>query len=95
MYACDINLTLQKSVSITTDGRPVMLGSTYGLVGLCRRDQSIPVFIVYRCIIHQEALCRKVANFEHVLIVVTEIINSTRSVSLKHRLFTALLEDVE
>jgi hypothetical protein len=72
-----------------------MLGSRNGFVGLCRKDESIPVSIAYQCIIHQEALCTKVVSFKHVMNVVTKTINSIRSVSLKHRLFKALLEGVE
>jgi hypothetical protein len=46
-YASHINLPLQKRVSITTDGAPAMVGSRNGFVGLCRKDESIPVSIAY------------------------------------------------
>jgi hypothetical protein len=49
----------------------------------------------YHCIIHQEALCAKARPFEHVMNVVTKIVNSIRAAPLQHRIFKALLEDVE
>ena len=49
----------------------------------------------FHCIIHQEALGCKILLFEHVLKIVTKIVNSTRAALLQHRLFKALLEDTE
>jgi hypothetical protein len=92
-YASNINLPLQKLVSITTDDAPVMVGSRSGSVGLCRKDDSVPASIAYHCI--TKKLCaRKWSNFKHVMNMVTIIISSIHSVSLKDRLFKAVLEGV-
>jgi hypothetical protein len=82
-YASHVNLPLQKLVSIITDGAPATVGSRNGS-SLCRNNESNVVYIAY-CIINQEALYTKVVNFYHVINVVTKIINSICSVSLKHR----------
>jgi hypothetical protein len=64
-----------------------MVGSRSGCACPCWKNESIPVSILYHCIIHQ-ALCTKVVSFKHVTNVVTiKIINSIHSISLKHRLF--------
>lgn len=93
-YASDINLQLQKLVSITTDGAPATTGGRNGFLSLCRKDRSILVFTVYHCIIHQGALCMQVVNFKHVMNVVTKIINSICFASLKHRLLEILLKPI-
>jgi hypothetical protein len=79
--ACDKNLSLRRPVSITTDGAPAVVGSRNGFAGLCRRDESIPLSLAYRSIIHQEALCTKAVNFKRVMNVLIKIINAIRSVS--------------
>lgn len=73
-HASDINLQLQKLMSITTDGAPATVGSRNGFLSLCRKDRSILVSTAYHCIIHQGALCMEVVNFKHVTNVVTKII---------------------
>ncbi|XP_062998575.1 general transcription factor II-I repeat domain-containing protein 2-like [Elgaria multicarinata webbii] len=94
-YATEINLPLHKLSSITTDGAPAMVGCIDGFIAHCQKDETFPKFVSYHCIIHQEALCAKVLQFKHVMDVVTKIINSIRAVSLQHRLFKALLKDVD
>ncbi|XP_044306557.1 general transcription factor II-I repeat domain-containing protein 2-like isoform X2 [Varanus komodoensis] len=94
-YVTEINLPLHKLSSITTDGAPAMVGCIDGFIAHCQKDESFPKFVSYHCIIHQEALCAKVLQFKHVMDVVTKIINSIRAVSLQHRLFKALLKDVD
>jgi hypothetical protein len=51
-HASDIKPLLRKLMSITTDGGTTMLGRSYGLVALCKRGESIPVFIAYHYITH-------------------------------------------
>jgi hypothetical protein len=94
-YAFDINLPLQKLVSVTNDGTPAMAGSRNGSLGLCRRDRQIPVSITYCCVIHQEALFTKVINFKHVTDVVTIIMNSIHTIRLKHRPFKAPVDGIK
>jgi hypothetical protein len=94
-YASDINLPLQKLISITSDGTPAVAGSSNGSLSLCRRDRQIPVSIEYCCVIHQEALFTIMINFKHVTNVVTVIMNFIHSISLKHRSFKAPLDGIE
>ena len=91
----EVNLPLEKLVSITTDGAPSMIGANVGFVTLCKNDASFPQFISYHCIIHQQVLCSKVVNYEHVMKVVIRIINSIRARALQHRLFKSLLDEVD
>lgn len=53
-YFKEINLPLEKLVSITTDGAAVMIGS--GFVIICKKDAEFPDFLHYHCITHQQAL---------------------------------------
>lgn len=94
-YAKSINMPLHKLSAITTDGAPAMMGKNKGFIALCMKDDSFSNFMSYHCIIHQEALCCKILPFEHVMKIVTKIINSIRAAPLQHRLFKALLEDTE
>uniref|UniRef100_A0A8D8QSN0 General transcription factor II-I repeat domain-containing protein 2B n=4 Tax=Cacopsylla melanoneura TaxID=428564 RepID=A0A8D8QSN0_9HEMI len=72
-----------------------MVGKNCGFVTLCKKDESFPKFRSYHCIIHQEALCSKIPNFNHVIEKVTKIINTIRSAPMQHRLFKSLLEEDE
>ena len=49
--------------------------------------------IFLNCIIHQEVLCRKVLNMQHVVILVVKIINFIRARGLNYRQFKTLLEN--
>ncbi|XP_053221557.1 zinc finger BED domain-containing protein 5-like isoform X1 [Podarcis raffonei] len=93
-FAMEINLPLHKLSSITTD-EGAATGCIGGFIAQCQQDESFPKFVSYHCIIHQEALCAKVLRFKHIMDVVKKIINSIRAVSSKHRLYKALLEDVD
>jgi hypothetical protein len=55
------------------------------------RMNHFPKFLSYYCIIHQEALYANVLKFEHIMKVVTHIVNYIRSSSTRHRLFKTLL----
>ncbi|XP_075768584.1 general transcription factor II-I repeat domain-containing protein 2A-like [Pelodiscus sinensis] len=94
-YATSISMPLHKLSAITTDGAPAMMGCTNGFIALCKKDESFPKCMSYHCIIHQEALRVKVLSFQHVMNVVIKIINSIQVKPLQHRLFKALLEDID
>ena len=47
------------------------------------------------CILHQEVLCKSVLKMNHVIDVVTKIVNFIRARALNHRQFVALLEENE
>ena len=77
------NLPWEKLCGLTTDGAPEMTGKNNGLVGLLEeklKDCSNHKLISIHCIIHQEALCAKVCNMEHVIVCDSKISN-LRSVS--------------
>ncbi|XP_069502334.1 general transcription factor II-I repeat domain-containing protein 2-like [Ambystoma mexicanum] len=95
MFIKDINMPLQKLVAVTTDGAPAMIGRNIGFVALCRRDPDYPEFRSYHCIIHQQLLCSKVLNYQHVMTVVLKMVNSIRARSLQNRLFKSLLDEMD
>ncbi|XP_034001037.1 general transcription factor II-I repeat domain-containing protein 2B-like, partial [Trematomus bernacchii] len=55
-------------------------------------DQKL-VFL--HCIIHQHVLCKSVLKINHVIDVVTKIVNFIRARAMNHRQFIALLEEHE
>ncbi|XP_061450843.1 general transcription factor II-I repeat domain-containing protein 2-like isoform X2 [Rhineura floridana] len=93
-FATEINLPLHKLTSLTTDEGSAT-GCISGFIAQCQQDESFPKLVSYHCIVHQEALCAKVLRFKHIMDVVKKIVNSIRAVSSKHRLYKALLEDVD
>ncbi|KAF0759662.1 general transcription factor II-I repeat domain-containing protein 2B-like [Aphis craccivora] len=52
-----------------------------------------PIFL--HCIIHQQSLCGKIMNLEHVMNIVTKTVNFIRSHGLKHRQFIEFLNEIE
>lgn len=62
-YFIDKGVQIEKLVSITTDGAPAMRG----FIANCKSDPDFPRFLSYHCVIHQEALCAKVMDFNHVM----------------------------
>ncbi|XP_050519731.1 general transcription factor II-I repeat domain-containing protein 2-like [Daktulosphaira vitifoliae] len=92
-----LNLNWKNLCGLTTDGAPSMIGSKNGLVtkilhqmATQNLEQPLPV----HCIIHQQALCCKVLEMDHVMNVVRDIVNFIRSRGLNHRQFQAFLEEV-
>ena len=72
-----------------------MTGRNNGFLALCAKNESFSKLFSYHCIIHQEALCAKVLKFDHVMKVVTSVVNYIRSSSTRHRLFKILLSEVD
>lgn len=48
-------------------------------------------FIIIRCIIHQNVLCKSVVELNHVIVVVIKVVIFTRARALDHRQFVALV----
>lgn len=94
-YVRDNDIPIHKLVAIKTDGAPAMRGARTGFVGLCRADPDFPFFVNYHCVIHQQALAGKVLDLSHVMTLVVKLVNSIRAKALQHRLFKALLAELE
>ncbi|GFW78286.1 general transcription factor II-I repeat domain-containing protein 2 [Trichonephila clavipes] len=92
-FAIENKLSLQKLSSIITDGARATTGKENGFIGLCRKDPLFPKFIAYHCLINQEMLFTKTINFNHIMSIVTKIINSIKAKATQHRLFKLFLEN--
>ena len=93
------NLNLARLVSITTDGAPSMVGKHKGVVSLLQKHMQINgidnSIVKLQCLIHQEALCAKVASFKDVMSMVVKTVNLILSRGLNHRQFRQLLLEAE
>ncbi|XP_034548006.1 general transcription factor II-I repeat domain-containing protein 2B-like [Notolabrus celidotus] len=94
-----LGLKWDRLTGVTTDGCPNLTGKN---VGLLKRMQDkvteIDVdqkLVFLHCIIHQHVLCKSVLKIDHVIDVVTKIVNFIRARALNHRQFVALLEEHE
>lgn len=94
-----LQLKWDKLAGVTTDGCPNLTGKN---VGLLKRMQDKVTEInpeqkltFLHCIIHQEVLCKTVLKMNHVVDVVTKVVNFIRARALNHRQFVALLEESE
>ncbi|XP_078139742.1 general transcription factor II-I repeat domain-containing protein 2B-like [Centroberyx gerrardi] len=94
-----LGLKWDRLAGVTTDGCPNLTGKNVGLLKRMQdkvteidADQKL-VFL--HCIIHQHVLCKSVLKINHVIDVVTKIVNFIRSRALNHRQFVALLEEHE
>lgn len=92
-----LGLKWDRLVGVTTDGCPNLTGKNVGLlkrmqdkVTEINADQKL-VFL--HCILHQHVLCKSVIKINHVIDVVTKIVNFIRARALNHRQFVALLEE--
>ncbi|CAL9688304.1 unnamed protein product [Knipowitschia caucasica] len=92
-YVVDKKFPIRKLVSITSDGAPAMTGRHNGFIAHCKADPDFPKFLNYHCIIHQQAICAKVLDFDHVMGPVVKIINSIRAKAKQHRSFKLFLEE--
>ena len=85
----DLNLDWTKLVSVTTDGAPAMTGKNIGFIGRLRRklqNLAVPQEIcVIHYTIHEQNLCTKSIEMEHVMCVVLRITNYIRMNSLRRR----------
>ncbi|KAK7901476.1 hypothetical protein WMY93_018245 [Mugilogobius chulae] len=94
-YLVEKNVPIERLVSITSDGAPAMTGRHSGFIAHCKADPDFPKFLNYHCIIHQQAICAKVLDFDHVMGPVVKIINSIRAKAKQHRSFKLFLEECD
>jgi hypothetical protein len=64
-------------------------------LSFARKIPLSQTFFSYHCVIHQQAVCTKVIDFQHVMSVVEKIVNSIRARPLQHRLFKHLLDEID
>ena len=93
------NLNLARLVSVITDGAPSMVGKHKGVVSLLQKHMQINgidnSIVKLQCLIHQEALCAKVASLKDVMSIVVKTVNLILSLGLNHHQFRQLLLEAE
>ncbi|XP_025080977.1 general transcription factor II-I repeat domain-containing protein 2A-like [Pomacea canaliculata] len=83
-------LPWEKLVGVTTDGARSMVGCHSGLASRVIRkvvESNGTEPLRLHCIIHQQNLCGKVLNVDHVMKSVVSTVNFIRSQALNHRTF--------
>ena len=75
-----------KLVSVCTDGAPSMIGRVAGTTTLLEKFVNRPLF-KYHCIIHQESLCGKTLNLQHVMSPLVKCVHKIRARALNRREF--------
>lgn len=91
--SCLENLQIDSSklMSVCTDGAPSMIGRVTGTTTLLENFLHRPL-LKYHCIIHQEALCGKTLNLQHVMLPVVKCVNKIRARALNRREFREYCE---
>lgn len=86
-----------RAVSLATDGAPSMIGRKAGVATKFRDKVQTAnggqEFWIFHCILHQEALCCKTLQMDHVMSVVVKTVNFIRARGLNHRQFDTFLSD--
>lgn len=92
----EMDIDLQKIVSVTTDGAPNMVGKNIGFIQYLKQKIT-PSLIEFHCIIHQQVLCAKqgLKTFSNVMPIVIKVINFINARGLNKRKFAQLLEEIE
>ncbi|KAG7176726.1 General transcription factor II-I repeat domain-containing protein 2-like 2, partial [Homarus americanus] len=91
--SCLENLQLDSSklITVCTDGAPSMIGKVAGTTTLLENFLNRPL-LKYHCIIHQESLCGKTLNLQHVMLPVVKCVNKIRARALNRREFREYCE---
>ena len=100
LLQCLAAKNFSRLVSITTDGVPSMVRKNKGAVSLLQKHMKNNEInnnniVKLQCLIHQEALCAKVASLKNILDVVLKTVNFILSRGLNHRQFRQLLLEAE
>ena len=84
----------KKCSCVVTDGAKAMTGNKTGLVGLLKKSGVNCTTL--HCIIHQQALCRKMLQTSDVMKTVVQIVNLIRggNKAHRHRRFITFLEEL-
>ena len=92
-----MGLPWDNHVGLTTDGATAMCDQKSGLVGRTQkkmREEDAGEITAYRCIIHQETLCGKALQMEHVMSYIKQVVNFIRANGLNHRQFKSFREEL-
>jgi len=74
----ELELPATKLKRVKTDGASSMTGNETGLMGRIRREmgkQNPEFYMQLHCIVHQQSLCGKTLNYEHVTKVLVSAVN--------------------
>lgn len=85
------NIDFTKLSGIITDGASAMIGKR--TCSLNKKSQTDLNLMQYHCIIHQQNVCAKKINFDHVMKEIIKMINFIRSRGLNHREFQNFLSN--
>ncbi|XP_065664734.1 general transcription factor II-I repeat domain-containing protein 2B-like [Hydra vulgaris] len=92
------NINIERIVSVATDRAPAMIAKSKGFIKLFSSHISHKI-ISFHCILHQEALVAKslraIPQLKNAMEVIVPIVNFIRAKSLNHKIFTALLEELD
>lgn len=93
LKSCLENLKIDfgKLISVCTDGAPSMTGKVNGATTLLENFLNRPIQ-KYHCIIHQEVLCAKTINMQHIMSPVVKCVNKIRAKALNRREFREYCE---
>ena len=89
-----MEINLNKIVSIATDGAPSIICVHQGLV--TRLKEQCPHIISYHCLIHQSVLCAKLGErYKEAMNIIMKLVNYLRATSaLRHRQLKLFLTEV-
>uniref|UniRef100_A0A3B3H9P4 HAT C-terminal dimerisation domain-containing protein n=1 Tax=Oryzias latipes TaxID=8090 RepID=A0A3B3H9P4_ORYLA len=89
------NLTMDKLVSVCTDGAPCMVGKNRGFIALLREHEKRRI-LSFHCILHHEALFAQMCGEQlgEVMSLVVRVVNFIVARALNDRQFKALLDEV-
>ena len=79
-------LDLSKLLSVCIDGALSMIGKAAGAVTLLERFLGRPL-LKYNCVIHQEFMCGKVLNLQHVMVPIVKCVKRISARRLNRRQF--------
>ena len=82
----NLQLDFSKLLSVCTYGAPSIVGNISGTVTLLERFVGRPL-VKYHCILHQESLCGKVINLQHVMTPIIKCVNKIKARGLNRREF--------
>ncbi|CAK9816445.1 General transcription factor II-I repeat domain-containing protein 2A [Anthophora plagiata] len=87
----NLKLDCSKLICVCTDGASSMIDKVNGTIALLEKFLNHPI-LKYHCIIHQEALCGKTLNMQHVMLPVVKCVNKIRARALNRREFREYCE---